>query len=206
MTLQELLKVQGLSDEQITTIVNQMKENKIYTSSEENLDVRYGKLKTDHEALTGKYSDAEKLIADLQKASKGQKDIQKKITTYEEQIAQKDAELEKVKIESALKVALLGAKAVDVDYLAYKIKEKGEEITLDDQGNIKNIDDMLAGLKTQFPSQFESTSQKKINENKLPDDDHKDTKVTKEEFEKMGYKSRVELRQQNPELYEELCK
>ena len=44
MTLEELLKAQGLSDEQIKAITASMKENKIYTASEENLDIRYGKL------------------------------------------------------------------------------------------------------------------------------------------------------------------
>lgn len=45
MTLQELLKAQNLTDEQVKGILDAMKENKIYTASEENLDVRYGKLK-----------------------------------------------------------------------------------------------------------------------------------------------------------------
>lgn len=52
MTLEELLKKQGLSDEQIKAITAGMKENKIYTASEENLDIRYGKLKTDYDNLT----------------------------------------------------------------------------------------------------------------------------------------------------------
>lgn len=47
MTLQELLKAQNLTDEQVKGILDAMKQNKIYTASEENLDVRYGKLKTD---------------------------------------------------------------------------------------------------------------------------------------------------------------
>lgn len=41
MTLQEILKSQGLTDEQIQTIVGEMKQNKIFTASEENLDIRY---------------------------------------------------------------------------------------------------------------------------------------------------------------------
>ena len=43
MTLQELLKAQNLTDEQVKGILDAMKQNKIYTASEENLDVRYGK-------------------------------------------------------------------------------------------------------------------------------------------------------------------
>ena len=40
MTLQEILKAQGLTDEQIEKVVGEMKQNKIFTASEENLDTR----------------------------------------------------------------------------------------------------------------------------------------------------------------------
>jgi hypothetical protein len=74
---------------------------------------------------------------------------------------------------------------------------------LDDNGNVKGIDDKIKGMKTQFPSQFEAGSQKKIEEHKLPDD-HNEPKVTKEEFAKMGYQQRNKLFNENPELYNEL--
>ena len=128
--------------------------------------------------------------------------MQSKITAYETQVAELQSELEQTKVESAIKVALLSAKAKDVDYLTFKLKEKGE-IKLDDQGNIKGIDDMLAGLKTQFPTQFETDAQKKIDEHKLPDGD--DTKkISQEEFSKMGYQDRLKIYNDNPELYAEL--
>lgn len=45
MDLQEILKAQGLNDEALKKVAEEMKKNKIYTSSEENLDIRYGKVK-----------------------------------------------------------------------------------------------------------------------------------------------------------------
>ena len=83
-----------------------------------------------------------------------------------------------------------------------KLKEKGE-LKLDDQGNIKGIDDMLAGLKTQYPTQFESSAQKKIEERKLPDGDNSQ-KISQEDFNKMGYQDRLKVFNDNPELYNEL--
>lgn len=202
MTLKEILKSQGLNDEQIEKVLGEMKQNKIFTAGEENLDIRYSKLKTDHDNLTTQHTEATKLIEELKKGSKGNEDLQKKITDYESQVENLQAELQKTKIESAVKVALLSAKAKDVDYLTFKLKEKGE-LKLDEQGNIKGIDDMLAGLKTQFPTQFESESQKKIDENKLPNgDDNK--KVSQEDFNKMGYQERLKLFQESPETYNEL--
>lgn len=202
MTLQEILKSQGLTDEQIEKVTGEMKQNKIFISGEENLDIRYGKLKTDHDSLQKQYGEATTLIEELKKGSKGNEDLQKKITTYEQQVTTLQDELKQTKVESAIKVALLSAKAKDVDYLTFKLKEKGE-LVLDDQGNIKGLDDMLAGLKTQFPTQFETDSQKKIDEKKLPEgDDSK--KVSQEEFNKMGYQDRLKLFNDNPDLYNEL--
>ena len=41
MTLQEILAAQNLNEEQIAAIEAAMKENKIFTSGEENIDIRY---------------------------------------------------------------------------------------------------------------------------------------------------------------------
>ena len=202
MTLQEILKSQGLSDEQIEKVTGEMKQNKIFLADEENLGIRYKKLQDDHDALTKQHGEATTLIEELKKGNKGNEQLQSKITAYETQVADLQAELEKTKVESAIKVALLSAKALDVDYLTFKLKEKGE-MKLDDQGNIKGIDDMIAGLKTQFPTQFETASQKKIEEHKLPNGD--DTKkISQEDFNKMGYQDRLKVYNENPELYNEL--
>lgn len=206
MTLVEILKAQGLNDEQIKKIQEDMKTNKIFTASEENLDVRYGKLKTDHEALTAKDAESQKLIADLQKATKGQEAVQTKITEYEATIAKQQEELQKTKLESAVKIALLGAgaKESDLDYLMYKMQnDKDWKPELGEDGQVKGIDDKMKGMKTQFPAQFESTSKKTIEEKKLdkPDDGQK---MSKEEFNKMGYQGRMKLFNENPDLYAEL--
>lgn len=170
MTLEEILKSQGLNDEQVTAIVGEMKQNKIFTASEENLDVRYGKLKADHEGSVAELEKANGLIAELQKTNKGNEELQGQINAYNEQIKELQDEVEKTKIDAAIKVGLLAEKALDVDYLTFKLREKGDELELDEQGNIKGWSDKVADLKTQFPTQFESAGNggKKIDENKLP--------------------------------------
>ena len=55
MQLEEILKQQGLSDEQVATIKKSMTDNKIYITSLENADERYTKLK-------GQKEDAEKQL------------------------------------------------------------------------------------------------------------------------------------------------
>lgn len=108
--------------------------------------------------LTGKQSEldaANGLIEELKKGTKGNEELQGKVTAYETQVAQLQEQLKQTQLDSAIKVALLGAKATDVDYMTFKLKEKGE-LELDENGKIKGIDDKISGLKTQFPNQFEA--------------------------------------------------
>ena len=195
-----------MSDEDIKSVIGEMKQNKIFTASEENLDVRYGKLKTEHEALTTKDAESQKLIAELQKATKGQEDVQTKISEYEKTIQKQQEELAQAKTESALKIGLLsaGAKADDIDYLIFKMEHDGDwKPELGDDGQVKGLDDKLKGLKTQFPNQFETSSQKKIEEKKLDKPDNS-SKISKEDFRKMGYQAKLKLFNENPDLYNEL--
>lgn len=206
MTLQEILKSKGMTDEDITSVIGEMKQNKIFTASEENLDVRYGKLKTDHEELTKRHGESENLIKQLQEATKGQEEVQTKITQYEATIKQLQDEAQEAKTESALKIGLLsaGAKAGDIDYLIYRMSHDSDwKPELGDDGQVKGLDDKLKGLKTQYPNQFETTSQKKVEEKKLDKPDN-DSKVTKEEFAKMGYQAKLKLFNENPDLYKQL--
>lgn len=206
MTLSEILKSLELSDEQIHTIESEMKANKIFTTSEENLDIRYNKLKGDYDGNAQKLKEANKLIEDLKKDTTDNSELQSKITTFESTIEGLQKELEQTKVESAIKVALLDAKAGDIDYLTYKLKEKGE-LKLDENGEVAGLSDMLGELKTQYPNQFESSTNQKTDVKKLPDnDDDKGGSMTKEEFDKLSYAKRLELFENNKELYDEMTK
>ncbi len=170
---------------------------------------KYASLEMD---LTGKTSELEKannLIEELKKSAGKDDETKQKITAYETEIADLKKENADLKKENALKFALVAAGAVDVDYLVFKAKEKGE-IKLGDDGKIKGEDDLISGLKTQHPTMFEASNDnqqqsgnRKILENKLPGGD-KDKTVTKEQFLKMGYNERMKLKQENPELFKQL--
>ncbi len=200
MTLAELLKAKGIDDGIIKTILEEMKSNKIFTASEENLDVRYGKLKADHDSVIKERDEGKALIAELQKSNKGNEALQQQVSEYEAKMAQIQAELEQTKLDAAIKVELLAAKTLDVDYMTFKLKEKGE-LVLDENGKIKGWDDKIAALKTQFPTQFESASNKNIIENKLPGGDNADGGLTKESLLKKPYAERMKIFNENPEAY-----
>lgn len=191
MNLNEILKANGVGDEAITAIAAAMKENKIFTASEENLDIRYGKLKTQHDGVNQQLTEANALIEDLKKSNKGNEGLQQKVTAYEQQVAQLQKELEETKIDAEIKVALLANKAVDVDYLTFKLKNKGEALTLDENGKITGMDDKIAALKTQFPAQFETAGKKTVIENRLPQQQENEpaAPTSLEEALKMAYEN-----------------
>lgn len=170
MTLKEILKAQGLTDEQVEKIIGGMKQNKIYVASEENLDTRYGKLKTEYEGASKQLAEAQALIEQLKKGTTDNEMLQSKITGYEATVADLQKQLETEKLDSAVKIALLASGCKDVDYVTFKLKEKGE-ISLDESGKVKGMDDKIAALKTQLPAQFKSVKDEQIEVQQLPKGD-----------------------------------
>lgn len=175
-----------------------------------------GKYDALNELLTGKNAEldtANGLIAELKKGTKGNEELQSKIAGYETQVADLQKQLQETKLKSAIKVALMSEKAVDVDYLTFKLnekmKEKGETLELDENDNIKGWADKLSGLKTQFPTMFESAgsgNMQVLGDNRLPSGDNRQVTPTKEQFRSMSYEERVALKQSNEQLYKQLAK
>ena len=109
-------------------------------------------------------------------------------------------------MESALDRVLLEAQVQDVDYVKFKIKEKGTELKLDEQGNLTGVKDMLDALKVQLPNQFSNSTQQ-IKEFKLPPNGDPNNKgITKEDYNKMSYQERLKLFNENKEAFQELTK
>jgi len=213
MTIIELLQqIFSATDEQATAFTNGMRDNGIFTASEENMDIRYGKLKNEHETLKKQHGEANTLIETLRKSTKGQEEAQQRITAYEQQVAQLQAELENTRFEAEAKVGLLSAGAADIDYALYKLKEAmqkdGKEAKVDENGKIPGWADLLSSLQTQIPTQFaapESDNGYKVLEpNKLKKGDSGEMTVTKERFQAMTYEERMALKQQNETRFHEL--
>lgn len=131
------------------------------------------------EGKTTELDTANGLIAELKKGTKGNEELQTKITSYETQVADLQAELATTKVKSALKVALLSEKCIDIDYVTFciekKLKEQGKSLELDENENIKGWEDLISGMKTQLPAQFEAANSGNIEPNPLPNGDDRKT-------------------------------
>lgn len=179
----------------------------------EGKDIKLGNLATGNyvdkkrfEAQSKEYSEAKQLIEQLKGENVANEGLQAKIQAYENQIAELKAESERAKLESEFKVKLLEAKAKpnDIDYLLFKTRQNNADLKIDEQGNIKGIDDIISGLKANYASNFEKAETKKIEVNTLPKGED-NNKLSKEDFSKMGYNERNALFQENPEMYRELA-
>ena len=166
---------------------------------------KYAALEATHNSKLAELEQANILIGDLQKSTKGNEELQAKIQNYDAQVQDLQAQLAKEKLDSAIKVALLEAKAQDIDYLTFKLNEEKAEFALDENGKVNGLDEKIEGLKIKFPTQFESGANKKIIENKLEHNDNKQA-LTKADVLKKPYAERVKFYEENPEAYNEIMK
>ena len=203
MNLKEIMLANGIDNAVIDKIAQEMKANKIYTAGEENLDIRYGKLKNEHTALTQQNTDLQSQIAQFEQLKTQNASI---IEEANKKLAELQAENAKIKTDYALERALMEAKVQDVDYMKFKLKEKHPDgFKLDENGKIESINTVIDDLKVQFPNQFAKT-EKKIEEKKLEKSDNDNGGISSEQFSKMNYHERAKLFKENPEQYAELNK
>ena len=203
MNLLEILKANGIDDEVAGKITADMKANKIFTAGEDNLDVRYIKLKNDYTASTQQITDLQSQIAQFEQAKSQNATL---IEEANKKLAELQEENARIKTDYALDRALMEAKVQDVDYMKFKLKEKHPEgFKLDENGKVESINTVLDDLKVQFPNQFSKT-EKKIEEKKLEKTDDTNTGITSEQFSKMNYHEKAKLFKENPEQYAELNK
>ena len=165
---------------------------------------KYSSLEQDLQSKIAELSESTKLIETLKKGTKGNEELQNKINTYETTIQSLQAQLNQEKINNAIKVNLLNAKATDLEYLTYKLNGLGE-IKLDEQGQIVDWNDKLTQLKTQLPNFFEASTTKVYEGGKLPTN-NEPTTLTKADILKKPYNERVALYEANPQAYNDAMK
>ena len=134
--MEELLRGLGLETETVTKIVEAMKEQKLYTTKQENIDIRYSKLKKDFE-------DSKKTIEELQAKGSENEDLQKTILEYENKLKQTN-------IDYAIKDALKGVKHSEL----LKTQFDMTKLTFED-GQVKGIEEQLKTIKNTYKEFFE---------------------------------------------------
>ena len=152
MKLLEILKAQGLTDEQIKAIQNSMKENKVYETSLENADERYNKLKTQKSELDNLLKERDTQLADLSKNNKDNEALLTQIKDLQalnkQTTSDYEARINRMEFDFALEKGLSSAKCKNTKALK----------ALLDMENIKYKDGELNGLEEQLNNLKESDS------------------------------------------------
>lgn len=204
MEFKELLKAQNLTDEQINNITAKMKEEKIYTTSLENADERYTKLKGQKADLDEQIKAANTTITELKKNNKDNEALQKTIQDHETTI-------ENLKKESAQKDFNY---ALDSALKDNKCKNAKALKALLDLDNIEFNEGKLEGLEGQLNALKESDGYLFDTSNPAPGNtggagNHPRVgggagEVTKADLMKMPYSKRVEFYNNNKEEFNRL--
>ena len=158
---------------------------------------QYGKLVTkDKEEI----SSLKEELKGLKENSNGSEELQKK---YDELLKEKEEAINKKKDEELTKSILdiAGDKKFINDYTKNSIVSEIKKALSDEKNSNKTTKDLFEEITKDKEGIFE-------NPNKPVDmtgaNDNVFTGVDKEAFEKMGYKERINLKAENPELFEKL--
>lgn len=154
--------------------------------------------------INGQLKIANTTIADLKKNNTDNETLQNTIKDHEATIKTQKADYEsKVRnltLDSAIEKALSSSKAKHSDLLSTKIDR--EKLIIGDDGNITGLDEQLKELKETYKDLFEEKISGISPAN--PEGGSGMSGISKEQFSKMSYKEKVNLYNENKELYEQL--
>lgn len=148
--MKDLLAKQSLTEEQITGILNAMKEAKVYTTKHENIDERYNKLKTQKSELETQLKERDTQLADLSKNNKDNEALLTQIKDLQALNKKTTEDFEK-KIQS-----MEFDYALDKGLTSAKCKNTKALKALLDMDKIKYQDGKLDGLEEQLNNLKES--------------------------------------------------
>lgn len=145
MELKELLESLGLDEGTVTKILNGMAENKIYTTTEENADVRLSKSKAQRKELEEELATAKQLAEELKSKSVTADELQGKILGYEKEIESLKETRKADRLNSFIDLGLTKANVRNLK--AVKSLLNMDSIVEDDKGEYTGLTEQLDALK-----------------------------------------------------------
>ncbi|MGX7133094.1 phage scaffolding protein [Enterococcus songbeiensis] len=150
MSFKEYLISNGLTEEQATAVVSGMPEKKFYLASEEKLDERFDKMKSQKEQLEEQLTANQTELDTLKESAKGNEDLTKQLaelqSAFDKTKADSETKLAEQQKDFAIKLALKEAQALDEDIVLTQL----------DKDTIKVVDGKLQGFDEQLKSLQES--------------------------------------------------
>lgn len=171
-------------------------------------------IKTERDKLKNDLADRDKQLEILKNSTGDVESMKKQIADLQSENKKKDndhaTELKKLKVDTAVTAALTGAKAKNAKAVKALLELDLDKIELLDDGTIKGLDKQLKQLQEDEDSKFlfdvESDDKNSNFKGVKPGEkgDKKPGALTKEQFNKMSYKDRVNLYNTDKQTYDAL--
>lgn len=195
----EFLKELGLTDEQIDKIMSE--NGKDVEKAKGDLSTKETELASVKEQLETANSKIEEFKEmDVEGIKAAAEDYK---TKYEEAQNKSKEELEKLKFEHKIESALSGAKAKNIKAVKALLDMEGLKLNGDE---IVGLNEQLENIKKENSYMFEDDSNTKQDPPPFtrPGGKGKQDGISKEDFNKMSYKERVNLFNTQPDIYKQL--
>lgn len=202
MNFKEYLTSKGVTEEQATQIVSGMPDEKFHLTSEEKLDDRYGKLKTQKEQLEEDLQNANQLVEDLKKSNKTNEDLQSQIDDYKNQLETVNAQRLDDQKNSAIELALTQSGALDNK--AAKALLDLDKLELSDDG-LKGLDEQINSLKESKGFLFQK-EQDPTFPHLVKGGNPKGSNNSSKSISEMSYQEVADLKANNPDAFADLTK
>lgn len=200
MKREDLLKLDGMTETLADAVIDAYKG---YVPKSRFDEVNEAKKQA--EALI---TERDNQISELKKSEGANDELKKQIEQLQAENTKNAEALKQTKIDSAIALALKDAGARNIKAVLPFITAN----ELNDDGTVKGLDEQIKSLK-ESENSFLFNSEKKTDVTKLagatPVVGAKNTAngaITKEQFNRMNYKQRVELKLNQPDVYNEFVK
>ncbi len=145
----EKLKELGLTDEQIESVMTE------HGKTVQKLKTDGGKaeqLEAENKSLKASIKDFKATIKSLEESSANNEQLQKTIDDYKTKLEASEKQRAEQQKKHLIANALKESGGKDVDYLAFKLGD----LELQNDGTIKDLDNLIKDLKEKMPNQFET--------------------------------------------------
>lgn len=208
MKTEDLMKIEGMTEEMATEIAKQSSEELKGFIPKSRFD-EVNEAKKNAEALV---KERDKQLEDVKKSTGDNEDLKKQIEQLQEDnkaAKQKyEADIKKMQVDNAVQTALKDAGAKNVTALMALLKDL-DKAELAEDGTVKGLADQIQELQKSESYLFDIKSEpsKPTPSGATPANSGSASvpgTITKDQFNRMGYKERNELYNTNKELYDSL--
>lgn len=192
----EFLRGLGVDEEVIPKIIDEHHEGlQKYKEKGDKVDSLQEQLDTANKEITTRDSQ----IKELQTKAGDNEELNNQLESYKQENTNYEQKIKDVQLNKAIEVALAKENAVKPEH-AIKLIDT-DNLEVDEDGNVKGLDDYMAQFKEENSYLFE---QPKPTGNKPSDGETMPTGITKEQFNSMSVAERTELFMNDRATYDKL--